>query len=93
MCATPDDAAAGADAVLLCTPWPEFRAVDLAAVAGAMRGDLLLDGRNQLDPEAAAAAGLRYEGVGRGRHRLPEPPPRPGAGPLAPRPALSTPEP
>jgi UDPglucose 6-dehydrogenase len=30
-----------------------------------MRGDLLVDGRNFLDPQAAAAAGLSYEGVGR----------------------------
>jgi hypothetical protein len=30
-----------------------------------MRGTLLVDGRNFLDPAAAAAAGLAYEGVGR----------------------------
>ncbi len=30
-----------------------------------MRGDVLIDGRNALDPEAASAAGLRYEGIGR----------------------------
>ena len=30
-----------------------------------MRGDVLIDGRNALDPQAAAAAGLRYEGIGR----------------------------
>ena len=67
MCATPYEAAAGADAVLVCTPWREFRQVDLGRVAAAMRGDLLLDGRNLYDPAAAAAAGLRYEGIGRGR--------------------------
>ena len=32
---------------------------------GAMAGDVLIDGRNLFDPKAAAAAGLRYEGVGR----------------------------
>jgi hypothetical protein len=31
-----------------------------------MRGDVVIDGRNALDPEAVRAAGLRYEGVGRG---------------------------
>jgi len=64
-----EEAAAGADALLLCTPWPQYRAVDLAQVASSMRGDLLLDGRNYLDSAAAAAAGLRYEGVGRGHLR------------------------
>jgi UDPglucose 6-dehydrogenase len=55
----------GADAVVLVTEWPEFRDLDLGAVADAMRGTLLVDGRNFLDPEAAASAGLSYEGVGR----------------------------
>ena len=67
LCATPYVAAAGVDAVLVCTPWREFRQIDLARVAAAMRGDLLLDGRNLYDPAAVAAAGLRYEGIGRGR--------------------------
>jgi hypothetical protein len=30
-----------------------------------MRGTLLVDGRNFLDAEAARAAGLTYEGIGR----------------------------
>ena len=55
----------GADAVVLVTEWPEFRELDLRAVADSMRGTLLVDGRNFLDPEAATAAGLEYEGVGR----------------------------
>ena len=55
----------GADAVVLVTEWPEFRELDLAAVAESMRGSLLIDGRNFLDPEAVTAAGLTYEGVGR----------------------------
>ena len=32
---------------------------------GRMRGRLLVDGRNFLDPEAVRAAGLAYEGIGR----------------------------
>ena len=55
----------GADAVVLVTEWPEFRDLDLAAVAESMRGSLLVDGRNFLDPDAVTAAGLSYEGVGR----------------------------
>src|SRR3954462_9123180 len=55
----------GADAVVLVTEWPEFRELDLRAAAESMRGTLLVDGRNFLDPAAASAAGLPYEGVGR----------------------------
>jgi UDPglucose 6-dehydrogenase len=55
----------GADAVVLVTEWPEFRELDLRAMAESMRGSLLVDGRNFLDPDAATAAGLTYEGVGR----------------------------
>jgi UDPglucose 6-dehydrogenase len=59
------DAIAGADAVVLVTEWPEFRMLDLAEVARAMRGSLLVDGRNFIDPEAARSAGLVYEAIGR----------------------------
>ncbi len=58
-------AAEGADAVMLCTPWPEYRSLDLPRLRAAMRGDLLMDGRNLLDPVNAVDAGLRYEGIGR----------------------------
>jgi intein/homing endonuclease len=59
------DAVNGADAVVLVTEWDEFRDLDLRELAGAMSGDVLIDGRNALDPDAARAAGLRYEGIGR----------------------------
>ena len=59
-------AVAGADAAVLVTEWDEFRGLDLSAVASAMRGDVLIDGRNVFDPAVARAAGLRYEGIGRG---------------------------
>jgi UDPglucose 6-dehydrogenase len=59
------EAIAGADAVVLVTEWPEFRELDLARMAGAMRGSLLVDGRNFIDPEAARSAGLVYEAIGR----------------------------
>ena len=55
----------GADAVVLVTEWEEFRQLDLGALAAAMSGDLLIDGRNALEPERARAAGLTYEGIGR----------------------------
>ena len=59
------EAVAGADAVVLVTEWPEFKALDLGAVARSMRGSLFVDGRNFIEPEAVRAAGLVYEAIGR----------------------------
>jgi len=55
----------GADAVVLVTEWQEFLDLSPATMAEAMAGDVLIDGRNALDPEAIRAAGLAYEGIGR----------------------------
>ncbi len=60
------DALTDADAVVLVTEWPEFLELDWSEVAGAMSGDLVIDGRNALDPVAVRAARLVYEGIGRG---------------------------
>jgi UDPglucose 6-dehydrogenase len=59
------EAIEGVDAVVLVTEWPEFAELDLGAVASRMRGSLIVDGRNFLDPSAVRAAGLIYEGIGR----------------------------
>ncbi|HEX3520409.1 MAG TPA: UDP-glucose/GDP-mannose dehydrogenase family protein [Solirubrobacteraceae bacterium] len=58
-------AIAGADAVVLVTEWREFLELDWTAVAAAMQGNVVIDGRNALDPLAVRAAGLIYEGIGR----------------------------
>jgi UDPglucose 6-dehydrogenase len=60
------DAVEGADAVVLVTEWDEFLDLDWGEVAGRMAGALVLDGRNALDAAAVTAAGLAYEGIGRG---------------------------
>jgi UDPglucose 6-dehydrogenase len=62
---SPEEVAEGADALVLVTEWPEFGELDLAGLARSMRGDLLVDGRNFIDPDRAHDAGLSYEGVGR----------------------------
>ncbi|MFP5333006.1 MAG: UDP-glucose dehydrogenase family protein [Acidimicrobiia bacterium] len=61
----PVDCANGVDLVLVATEWPEFRRVDFDQVARVMRGDLVYDVRNLLDPEVVRAAGLRYRALGR----------------------------
>jgi UDPglucose 6-dehydrogenase len=59
------EVAEGADAVVLVTEWKEFGELDLEALAGSMRGRLVVDGRNFLDPDRVRDAGLTYEGIGR----------------------------
>jgi UDPglucose 6-dehydrogenase len=61
-----------ADAAVLVTEWPELLALDWREVASAMSGKLLVDGRNALDRATIEAAGLIYEGVGRGAPQRPE---------------------
>ena len=68
---SPMDALRGADAVVLVTEWPQCVALDWVQVAEAMRGRVVIDGRNALDSDAVRAAGLLYEGIGRGS---PDPP-------------------
>jgi UDPglucose 6-dehydrogenase len=55
----------GADAAVLVTEWQELLELDWDAVAAAMQGSLVIDGRNALDPAAVRVAGLTYEGIGR----------------------------
>ncbi len=58
------DAAHRVDAIVLATEWPEFLELDAQNLRAAMRGDLLLDGRNFLFEDDFAAAGVRVEGFG-----------------------------
>ena len=62
-----DSAAKDADALVIVTEWDEFRALDLATIAAAMKGKVLVDLRNVYDRAEAERAGLTYFGVGRGR--------------------------
>ncbi len=59
------EAVEGADALILVTEWPEFAELDWSEVASRMAGNLLIDGRNFVDPEAVQRGGLIYEGIGR----------------------------
>ena len=55
----------GADALVICTEWTEFRTVDFAALKAALRFPVIVDGRNVFEPKAVKDAGLMYYGVGR----------------------------
>jgi UDPglucose 6-dehydrogenase len=65
LCADPYAAAAQAEAVVLCTEWPEFADLDWARVKTQMVRPLILDGRNALDRERLISLGFEYIGIGR----------------------------
>ena len=64
-CQDAADAAAGADVLVILTEWNEFRALDLTRMKSAMRGAVIVDLRNALDPAPARASGFAYHGIGR----------------------------
>lgn len=59
------DAASGADAILLLTEWPEFRAPDWLEIKRSMKTPFILDGRNIYDKKQLIDLGFEYIGVGR----------------------------
>ena len=65
-CSDPYETSEGCDALILATEWDEFRYLDWERVRRAMRGDVLIDGRNLYDSETMAQAGFRYRPIGRG---------------------------
>ena len=62
---TAQDAAQGADVVLLLTEWSEYRDLDPAEFGSLVNHRRMLDGRNALDPDAWRAAGWTYRALGR----------------------------
>lgn len=62
--ATALEACRGADAVLVMTPWRQFRELSPADIAAAMRGRFVIDPFGVLDPGAARGAGLRHLTLG-----------------------------
>lgn len=63
----PYDAAAGQDALLILTAWPEFLRLDFGRIRNLMRRPVIVDGRNMFDPLDMRCRGFDYHGVGRGR--------------------------
>lgn len=59
------DALDGADALVICTEWTEFRHPQFEAMAERMRGRVIFDGRNCYKPEAVAEHGFAYYSIGR----------------------------
>jgi UDPglucose 6-dehydrogenase len=63
-CDSPLQAARGADALMILTPWPLYREIDCADIAEAMRGRIVLDPYAVLRPDEARMAGLQVHTLG-----------------------------
>ncbi|MBE0689255.1 MAG: UDP-glucose/GDP-mannose dehydrogenase family protein [Anaerolineae bacterium] len=59
-------AAEGADAIVIATPWNEFKQLSMARLRDTMRQPNLVDGRNLYDPDMMRELGFNYRAVGRG---------------------------
>jgi UDPglucose 6-dehydrogenase len=58
--------AEGADALVICTEWNEFKQLDLQRIKGLLRNPIVIDGRNIYEPFAMAQLGFTYLAMGRG---------------------------
>ena len=64
---TKEAALNGADALVVCTEWNVFKAPDFELVKASLNHAVIVDGRNQYEPELVEGYGLAYYGIGRGR--------------------------
>lgn len=56
--------AAGADALVIITPWPDYRRIAIADLKRVMRGRVIIDPYRMLNGRAAADAGFSYHALG-----------------------------
>jgi len=61
-----EDALRGADAAVVQTEWPEFKALRPADIKSWMRAPVVVDGRRAFDARTLRAAGVRYRAIGLG---------------------------
>ena len=59
------DALKGADALILCTEWSEFRNPDMDGVKRALKRTVIFDGRNLYELETMKEKGFTYVSIGR----------------------------
>jgi len=65
LCSDAYEVADGVYALILLTPWSEFRRLDLERVRQSMHYPLLVDGRNLYDPTEMVSKGFFYQPIGR----------------------------
>ena len=62
---TPEDALAGASALIIVTEWKAFRSPDFDHLKQAMQNPIIFDGRNLYEPQSMTELGFEYYGIGR----------------------------
>ena len=56
----------GADALVICTEWQQFKAPDWALIKSSLSQPVVFDGRNLFDPQRMKRDGFAYYAIGRG---------------------------
>ncbi|MEY4399179.1 MAG: hypothetical protein RLZZ539_508 [Pseudomonadota bacterium] len=62
---TPEDALAGASALIIVTEWKAFRSPDFDRLKQVMQNPIIFDGRNLYEPQSMTELGFEYYGIGR----------------------------
>ncbi|MFP3515445.1 UDP-glucose/GDP-mannose dehydrogenase family protein [Pseudomonas sp. SIMBA_077] len=63
---TPESTLQGADALIVCTEWQQFKAPDFDLIKQRLKTPVIFDGRNLYDGERLNRLGLQYFPMGRG---------------------------
>jgi UDPglucose 6-dehydrogenase len=66
---TPESVLSGADALIICTEWQQFKAPDFKLIQERLKTPVIFDGRNLYDTERMARKGFHYFPMGRGDSR------------------------
>lgn len=67
LCGTKEAALQGADALIICTEWQQFKAPDFDFLKQQLKTPVVFDGRNLFDPERLKQKGFSYYAIGRGQ--------------------------
>ena len=62
---TPEDALAGASALIIVTEWKAFRSPDFDYLKQTMKNPIIFDGRNLYEPQSMTELDFEYYGIGR----------------------------
>jgi len=65
---TKEKALQGADALVICTEWHNFRVPDFDLLESVLKEKVIFDGRNMYDPAIIKEHGMAYIGIGRRSH-------------------------
>ncbi|MCK6256779.1 UDP-glucose/GDP-mannose dehydrogenase family protein [Fictibacillus sp. KIGAM418] len=59
-----EEAITNADAILICTDWPQYKNINWAGIKNKMNSPIIFDGRNMLNTAEMRSIGYIYEGIG-----------------------------